>query len=219
MPFKHIKTKHRNISHLQKFNNSKAPIKLQTSVARHLRISATPPLESPVNQQFHWGPQRGLPPGCVFLPKKMGSTSKLMVPPAISEQRLLGRGSFSFKACSHAGDSDGSKRGCWQGIDKIEKFNLLKELFTRWKYKSTPIYQHVWTKDQICLFNSCVCLRHLYYQKSITHSSCLFLPFITQLEISRLTSQWPSWVAWSSNHWKDLVLFSSLEIPKGPVSS
>ena len=47
-----------------------------------------------------------------------------MVPPAISEQRLLGRGSFSFKACSHAGDSDGSFRED-AGKDKLEKFNLL----------------------------------------------------------------------------------------------
>lgn len=132
-----------------------------------------------------------------------------MVPPAISEQRLLGRGSFSFKACSHAGASDGSKR--WQGQTwEVQSPPLSCSHVEDTKaHQSTNMFE---PRTKFAFVNSCVFLRHLYYQTNIT-DPCVFLPFITA--VGNLTSHWPSWVAWSSNHWKDLVLFSSLETPKG----
>ena len=98
MPFKHIKTKHRNI--------------------------LLPP-EVQQLQGTHKAPDKRCKASKDFSNSSVGVTSKLMVPPAISEQRLLGRGSFSFKACSHAGDSDGRLLSEDAGKDKIEKFNLL----------------------------------------------------------------------------------------------
>ena len=94
-------------------------------------------------------------------------------------------------------------RGCWQG--------------QTWEVQSPPLSCSP-VEDTKAHQSTNMFEPRTKFAFSIPVYSCVI--FTTkQTSLGNLTSHWPSWVAWSSNHWKDLVLFSSLEIPKGPVSS